>query len=255
MRKCIVVICLVVMAICETSFGFAAEQQELIVSAAASLTNALTEIGTAFEEAEEVKIVFNFAASGELLKQMEQGAPVDVFASANLKFMDDAEAKKLIDPATRKNFAQNSLVLIIPADSKTPIKTVEDVAAAEVQRIAIGDPASVPAGQYAKESLEGYGVWEKVVERFVYGNSVRQVLDYVRRSEVEAGIVFSTDAALEKETVKTVATLDHHAQILYPIAVTTLTEKKDAAARFVEFVVGDAGKAILEKYGFVPVKE
>ena len=255
MRKCIVVICLVVMAICETSFGFAAEQQELIVSAAASLTNALTEIGNVFEEAEQINIVFNFASSGELLKQMEQGAPVDVFASANLKFMDDAEAKKLIDPATRKNFAQNLLVLIIPAESKTPINALEDVAAAEVQRIAIGDPSSVPAGQYAKQSFEGYGIWEKVVDRLVYGNTVRQVLDYVRRGEVEAGIVFATDAALEKDAVKTVATLEHHAPVIYPIAVTTLTEKQEAAAQFVEFVVGDTGKAILEKYGFVPVKE
>jgi len=254
MWKRIVLMCLAVMLISGNSLGFAAEQQELIVSAAASLTNALTEIGTAFEEATQVKIVFNFASSGELLKQMEQGAPVDVFASANLKFMNDAETKKLIDPATRKNFAQNALVLIIPAESNTPIKTVEDVAAAEVQRIAIGDPASVPAGQYAKESLEGYGVWQKVVDRFVYGNTVRQVLDYVRRGEVDAGIVFATDAALEKDAVKTVATLEHHAQVVYPIAVTTLTEKKEAAAQFVEFVVSEKGQAILSKYGFVSMQ-
>ena len=250
MRKCRVVICLVVMAMCGTSLGLAAEQQELIVSAAASLTNALTEIGKAFEETEQINIVFNFASSGELLKQMEQGAPVDVFASANLKFMDDAEAKKLIEPATRRNFAQNLLVLIIPADSKTPLKSVEEMAAAEIQRIAIGDPASVSAGQYAKESLDSYGIWEKVVDRFVYGNTVRQVLDYVRRGEVDAGIVFATDAALEKERVKVVAELEHHTPIVYPIAVTTLTENKEAAAQFVEFVISDKGKKILSQYGF-----
>ncbi len=254
MRRLVLFVCVALMVASGNSFGFAAEQQELIVSAAASLTNALTEIGKAFEETEQINIVFNFASSGELLKQMEQGAPVDVFASANLKFMDDAETKKLIDPATRKNFAQNSLVLIIPADLKMPIQAVEDVAAAEIQRIAIGDPASVPVGQYAKESLEGYGVWEKVVDRFVYGNTVRQVLDYVRRGEVDAGIVFSTDAALEKETVTVVATLEHHAQIVYPIAVTTLTEKKEVATRFVEFVASEKGQEILRQFGFARVE-
>lgn len=252
MRKCVMLVWLAAMAISGYSFAFA-EQQELIVSAASSLTNALTEIGKAIEETEQIKIVLNFASSGELLKQMEQGAPVDVFASANLKFMDDADAKKLIDPATRHNFAQNSLVLIIPSDLKMPIKAVEDVATADVQRVAIGDPESVPAGQYAKESLEGYGVWEKVVDRLVYGNTVRQVLDYVRRGEVDAGIVFATDAALENSEVKTVATLEHHAQVVYPIAVTAASEKKEAAAQFIEFVMSEKGQAILEQFGFEAV--
>ncbi len=254
MRRLVLFVCVALMVVSGNSFGFAAEQHELIVSAAASLTNALTEIGKAFEETESINIVFNFASSGELLKQMEQGAPVDVFASANLKFMDDAATKKLIDPATRQNFTQNSLVLAVPANTNISINAIGDLAAADVQRIAIGDPASVPAGQYAKESLEGYGVWKNVVDRLVYGNTVRQVLDYLRRGEVDAGIVFSTDAALEKETVNVVMELELKTPVLYPIAVTTLTEHKEAAARFVEFVISEKGQEILGKFGFVSMQ-
>ena len=215
----------------------------------------MTDIGKAFEQAEpSVTVTFNFASSGELLQQMIQGAPVDVFISANQKFMDDAQAQQLIIEATRKNFAGNSLVLIIPSDANTSITTVEDLIRTDIQRVAIGDPASVPAGQYAKDAFEGYQIWEKMGGKLIFGSNVRQVLDYVRRGEVDAGVVFLTDAAIETEKVRVVMPLEHHAPILYPLAVTTLTNNADAATRFVEFVRSEKGQAILRQFGFQPVE-
>ena len=233
----------------------ATQEQKIIVSAAASLTNALTEIGNAFEQAEpSVKVTFNFASSGALLQQMAQGAPVDVFISANQKFMDDAQAKQLILQETRKNFAGNAMVLITPSKATVEVKTVKDLGKPEIQRIAIGDPESVPAGQYAKEAFEGYQAWDKIREKLVYGSDVRQVLNYVSRGEVEAGVVFATDALLQKDAVSVVMTLEHHALVVYPLAIAASTTNKDAATRFTEFVMGEKGQEILRQFGFTQVE-
>ncbi len=253
MRKLLLVVCLVVMVLSGYDVAFAEEQQELIVSAAASLTNAMEEIGKVFEETTSISVTFNFASSGALFQQLAQGAPADVYASANQKFMNQAEEQQLILSEARHDFAENALVLAMPADAQPPVKGVEDLTTDEIQHIAIGDPASVPAGQYAKEALEGYAVWDQIVDKLVLGSTVRQVLDYLRRGEVEAGIVFSTDAALEKDTVTVVEELEHHALIRYPIAVTAATDKQEAALRFVEFVLSDPGQDILHQFGFTSV--
>lgn len=138
--------------------------QEIIVSAGVGMANAMTEIGKAFKQSDpSVKVTFNFASAGELLQQMAQGAPVDVFIPASQKFMDDAQAKQLIIPATRKDFTRNALALIAPA-ANASVTTLADLLKPEVKRVAIGDPASVPAGQYAKEAFEGEQMWEKLGE-------------------------------------------------------------------------------------------
>lgn len=256
MRKFFMVVSIVVSTLFCGMHGVSAEErQEIIVSAAASLTNAMEAIGNAFEEMSGIHITLNFASSGVLFKQLEQGAPADVYASANQTFMNQAEEKGLIAADTRHDFAKNSLVLATPSDVDMAVTSVQDLVKPEVERIAMGDPAIVPAGQYAQESLEGYGVWDKLTDRVIYGNSVRQVLDYLRRGEVDAGIVFSTDAALEKETVRVVAGLGHHAQILYPIAVTSEAQEHEHAVQFVEFVLSADGQAILQQFGFKPVNE
>lgn len=226
-------------------------EQELIVSAAASLTDAFNEVGKKFESANPgTKVVFNFAASGVLLQQIAKGAPVDVFASADQKTMDQALEKNLIIPNTRQDFVSNQLVLVLPQGAKTTVKTLQDLTAKDIAKIALGNPDSVPAGRYAQEALTRAGLWEELKPKFIFGESVRQVLDYVSRGEVDAGFVFATDAAVAKDHVKVAFEAPTLKPITYPISVTASTEKKDLAKRFVEFVLGEQGREILSKYGF-----
>lgn len=225
--------------------------QELIVSAAASLTNAFGEIGKKFESANPgTKIVFNFAASGALLQQIDKGAPVDVFASADQKTMDQATEKKLIVPETRKDFVKNELVCIIPSVSKAQVKELKGLTAQGIGKIALGNPETVPAGRYAREVLENEGLWEQLKPRFVFGESVRQVLDYVVRGEVDAGFVFATDAVVAKERVKVALEAQKHKPITYPISVVGSTKNKDLAKRFVDFVLSGEGQEVLARHGF-----
>ena len=226
-------------------------QDELIVSAAASLTNAFEELGKAYEKAGPgAKLTFNFGASGALLQQIDKGAPVDVLATADQKTMDQAEKGGLILPETRKNFVRNELVLIVPSDGKVPVKDLNDLTAKEVTKIALGNPDAVPAGRYAQEVMTAEGIWESLSSKLILGNNVRQVLDYVSRGEVDAGIVFSTDAVQAKDKVKVVCNLEKHQPILYVIAAVKATKKKEAAQRFVDFVMSETGQGILARYGF-----
>jgi molybdate transport system substrate-binding protein len=225
--------------------------QELTVSAAASLTNAFPEIGKVFEKQHPgTKIIYNFAASGPLLQQIAQGAPVDVFASADQKTMNQAQEKKLIVPATRKNFVSNRLVLIVPIDSKLTVSGLKDLTGPQVKRVAVGNPTTVPAGRYTKEALEKAGLWDKLSPKFILAESVRQVLDYVSRGEVDTGFVYSTDAAIAKGKVKVIQTVTEHAPILYPIAVTESTGKQALAQSFVDFVLGPGAQDFFSKFGF-----
>jgi molybdate transport system substrate-binding protein len=229
----------------------AAADQELIISAAASLTNAMKEVVAQFNTTHPgIKAAYNFAASGVLLQQMAKGAPVDVFAAADQKTMNQAQEKQLIVPASRKNFVSNRLVLIVPKDSKLALSGLKSLTDPAVKRVAVGNPTTVPAGRYAKEALTSARLWDKLAPKFVLAESVRQVLDYVRRGEVDAGLVYSTDAAFAKGKVKVVQTVTEHAPILYPIAVTAGTDKNAAAESFVDFVVSPAAQAIFQKFGF-----
>lgn len=226
-------------------------EQELTVSAAASLTNAFSEIGNKFESANPgTTIILNFAASGPLLQQIEQGAPVDVFASADQKTMDQAKEKSLILNDSRKDFVSNGLVLIVPAASKISIKSVQDLTGKDVTKIALGKPETVPAGRYTREALTNEGLWESLGPKFIPGDTVRQVLDYVGRGEVDAGFVFATDAAVAKDKVRIIATMEKHKPIVYPVAVVAATQKKELSQRFIDFVLSEEGQEILSKYGF-----
>jgi molybdate transport system substrate-binding protein len=227
--------------------------QELIVSAAASLTNALKEVAGQFEKTHPgTKIVCNFAASGPLLQQIAQGAPVDVFASADQKTMNQAQEKGLIVPASRKNFVSNTLVLIAPENPGLPLAGLGDLASPDVKRVALGNPATVPVGRYTQEALTKAGLWETLKPKFIYGESVRQVLDYVSRGEVDAGFVFATDAAIGKGQVKTVVEVQGHQPIIYPLALVAASQKKDLAQDFLDFVLSPAAQVFFKKYGFGP---
>ncbi len=236
--------------------------EEIIVSAAASLTNVMTEISHCFETRNPgITLTCNFASSGSLVQQMDHGAPIDVFASASVYHMERAESKDLINRPTKKIFATNQLVLIVPLQSNVSINDLPDLRAPEFKKIAIGHPETVPAGRYAKIFLEKYGLWETLYDRLVYANSVRQVLDYVRRGEVDAGFVYKTDIrrlnARNKTTggngaggVKTKLDAEKSLNILYPIAVTRMTKHHATAVRFCEFVNSPSCRKILSSYGF-----
>ena len=225
--------------------------QELTVSAAASLTNAFPEIGQLFEKQHPgTKIIFNFAASGPLLQQIAQGAPVDVFASADRKTMDQAQEKGLIVPASRKNFVSNTLVLIVPQASRLALSGPKDLVSAAVKRVAVGNPANVPAGRYTEKALTQAGLWETLQPKLIMGESVRQVLDYVSRGEVDAGLVYATDAAIAKGKVKTVAQVRGHQPIVYPVALVAASPKQALAQEFLNCLFAPDSVAILSKYGF-----
>ncbi|OGR35988.1 MAG: molybdate ABC transporter substrate-binding protein [Desulfovibrionales bacterium GWA2_65_9] len=227
-----------------------AQAAEIIVSAAGSLTNAFDAVKRNFEAAYPgVSVVTNYGASGALLKQMESGAPVDVFASADQKTMDEAVAKGLVDRATRRDFARNSMVLVIPADSKLNLKSAQDLARPSVARIALGNPDVVPAGRYAKEFLELSGQWVGPTQKYIFGNNVRQVLDYVTRGEVDAAFVFATDAMQAGAKVRVLQAADGKTPALYPVAISA-TSKKPGAKVFVDYLQSAEGQRILSTFGF-----
>ncbi|MCB5363861.1 molybdate ABC transporter substrate-binding protein [Pusillimonas sp. CC-YST705] len=225
--------------------------QTLIVSAAASLTNAFKEINTQFEKAHPgVNIEMTTGASGSLLQQIQQGAPADLFASADQTTMDRAASQNLIDPATRTDFVTNSLVLIVPSQSESKVESVDALKDASIQRIAIGKTDTVPVGRYTKQALEASGDWETLSPKYIPSDNVRQVLDYVARGEVDAGFVYRTDAALMADKVKVVATPKTHAPITYPIAVIAATKEPAVAKQYIQYLSSDAAREALARYGF-----
>ena len=229
----------------------AAADREITVSAAASLQSAFVDIGKQFEAAQPgIKVVFNFGSSGQLVQQISKGAPADVLATADLDTMDRADQKNLIVRGTRANFASNTLVLVAPVEGSSAVSSIQDLRGDSVRRIALGKPESVPAGQYAKEGLELEGLWGPLQSRIVFGQNVRQVLDYVARGEVDAGFVYATDARLMKARVKEVAPIRVQRPILYPIAAVKGSGKETAARRFIEMVTSESGQRILAQYGF-----
>lgn len=229
----------------------AAHATDLVVSAASSLTDAFQAVGKAYEAKHpDTHVVLNFAASDVLLRQIASGAPADVFASADQTAMDKAATASAIDPATRKDFASNRLVLIVPHDSTASIGTPGDLKAPGVKRVAYGDPASVPVGRYTKAALEAQGLWEAVSAKGVLAQNVRQSLDYVARGEVDAGFVFATDAAIMKDKVKVAATVPTPKPITYPIAVVAGSKQPKDAAMFEAFVQSAEGRRILAGFGF-----
>jgi molybdate transport system substrate-binding protein len=229
----------------------AAQAADLTVSAAASLTNAFRELGPAFEAQHPgTQVVFNFAASDALLAQIAKGAPADVFASADQEAMDRADAQKVLVAGTRRNFVANTLVMVVPSDSKLALAAMADLRRPEVKKVAIGNPAGVPVGRYAKGSLEAAKLWAAVEPKAVMAQSVRQALDYVARGEVEAGFVYATDAAIMKDKVKVVATIPTESPITYPVAAVAGSPNPEAARKFLDFVMTPAAQAVLARYGF-----
>lgn len=234
------------------SAGFGtALASELTVSAAASLTNVFKDIAQSYEAQNPgTKVLLNFAGSGALLQQMAKGAPVDVFASADQETMDRAEKEGLVRAADRKDFVRNKLVLIVPADAKTMPARLADLGQANITRVAIANPASVPVGRYSQTALEAANLWSAMQAKAINTQNVRQSLDYVARGEVDAGFVYATDAAIMKDKVKVAFEVPLETVILYPIAKTVASSNTAAATSFINYLATPAAQDIFSKYGF-----
>ena len=229
------------------------EPVELMIAAAASLTDVTAEIVEAYKvEAPNVKLTFTYGASGALQTQIEEGAPVDIFMSAAQKQMDALEEKALLLDGSRINLLENKVVMIVPVDSALGLVRFENLAKDDVKTVAIGDPASVPAGQYAEEVLTSLGIKDKVFDKANLGTDVRQVLTWVENGEVEAGIVYATDAATtDKVKVVCEAPADSVKKIIYPVAILKAAANAEAAQGFIDYLKTPDIAALFVKYGFI----
>jgi molybdate transport system substrate-binding protein len=231
------------------------DAEEVVLSAAVSMKDVLEELGRGFVAARPgVTLRYNFGSSGELQKQIEAGAPIDVFVSAGERQMDELERKGLIVGATRRVFARNVLTVVKPADSTVDIARPSDLLDARITKIVIGNPRTVPAGQYAEESLRALGLWDRLRPRLVFSENVRQALDYVARGEVDAGFVYTTDVAVRAGKVKEAfrPAEDTYRPVLYPAAVVRGGKQAALGQAFVDLLVGREGRAVLVRFGFQP---
>ncbi|MTJ09834.1 molybdate ABC transporter substrate-binding protein [Anabaena sp. UHCC 0204] len=224
----------------------------LLISAAASLKDVLEEIKPLYQQSKSnVNISYNFGSSGALQQQIEQGAPADMFISAAKRQVDALEQKGLLVAGTRNIIAKNRLVLIVPKNV-VGVSSFYNLRDAKIKKIVIGEPRSVPAGQYAKQVLEKLKIWENVKPKLVFANNVRQVLASVETGNADAGLVYITDAKISNQ-VKIVVAADekYHSPIIYPLAVVKRSKNIDAAKNFSQFLSSEQAKKVFKKYGFV----
>lgn len=229
-----------------------AQSSTLLIAAAASLKESLEALDPVFEKANPgIKVNYNFAASGPLQQQIEQGAPVDLFISAATKQMDALQQKNLILTETRRNLLSNSLVLVVLRNSTLGLMDFKQLTNANVKKISVGEPRSVPAGQYAKEVFKNLGILEQLRPKLVYGNSVRNVLGTVESGNADAGVVYATDAKISNQ-VKQVATAPAklHTPIVYPMAIISASRHQAAARTYAQFLTGRDARAVFKQYGF-----
>lgn len=224
---------------------------DIVVAAASSLSGAFSELAVKYERQHPgTRVVTSFAASDIVQRQIVNGAPVDIFASADQIAMDRAAEAGAIVPGSRLNFARNTIVLIVPTDNPRNIESVSDLVSDSVTRVGVGNPDIVPAGRYARSALRAAGVWRATAQKRVLGQNVRQVLAYVARGEVDAGLVFATDAAIMPDKVSVVASFYPDDPVLYPIALVERPGRNPEAHELLAYIASDAGQAVLAKYGF-----
>jgi molybdate transport system substrate-binding protein len=228
----------------------ASGKTELIISAAASLKDSLDEIEKLYEKQHtDIDLTLNYGSSGTLQKQIEQGAPADVFLSAGAKQLDALVKAKLI--GDHKTLLKNELVMVVPTDSKLTFNTVRQLTGKSIKKIAIGQPESVPAGQYAKEMLTTRQVWDTLKDKYVYAKDVRQVLTYVETGNVDVGFVYKTDALTsDKVRIALHIASGLHSAIVYPAGVVKESKHAAEAKAFYTYLQSDKAGAVFEKYGF-----
>lgn len=225
----------------------------LTISAAASLTNAMGEIKTLYKkEKPNVTINYNFGASGALQQQIEQGASADLFFSAATKQMDILQKKGLILDETKVNLLGNSVVLVVKSDSTSDVSDFKDLVNDKTKKIALGEPKTVPVGQYSEEIFTSLGILDKIKTKVVYGKDVKEVLTWVETGNVDAGVVYGTDAKVSKK-VKVVALADknlYKTPVVYPVAVVKASKNVDDTKNFIKFLGSDKAKEVFASYGF-----
>lgn len=224
---------------------------QITVSAAISLTDALEDIKTQYEADHDVSVNFNFGSSGKLAQQIEQGAPSDLFFSANQEWMDTLEDEKVIDTGIRSDITENNLVVIAQQDSSIELSAISDIEPSELDKTAVGNPDSVPAGKYTKQALKHVDMWDSIQDQVVLAKDVRQVLTYVESGNTDIGFVYGSDARISDQ-VKVVTKVGDktHDPIIYPAAVVNDSEEKNAAKNFLDYLTTDDAQTIFEKYGF-----
>ncbi len=229
--------------------------EELVIFGATSLTDALTEVSQRFGTVQNVKVYCNFAGSSTLQRQIEKGAPADVFISASPKHMDALQGKGLLYEDSRRAILKNRLVLVVPINSPLTMTNVELLAQNAIRRIAIGEPNSVPAGIYGREALTHLGVWTTIQSKLIPSADVRATLAYVESGEVDVGVVYQTDAAISKKTsIIYQFPSSSHSPIVYPAAVLRNTGHKVFAQAFLQYLQAPEAASIFEKHGFSVVK-
>ena len=228
------------------------KQEEIYILAAASMTDAIQEIGANYEkEHKNIKLVYSFGSSGALQTQIEQGAPADVFISAAQKQMNVLDQKDLLDKSTRKDLVENKIVLIVPKESNLKIDSFSDLASDKVTKIALGEPKAVPVGQYSEEIFSNLNILDNVKSKAVYASDVRQVLSWIETGEVDCGLVYATNAAIsDKVKVLFEAPSDTHKPIIYPVAMLKSSSHQEEAKDFINYLTNNESKTVLEKYGF-----
>ena len=232
-----------------------AEPIELHVSAAASLTDAMNELAALYaKDNPNVKIIFNFGASGALQQAIENGGETDLFFSAAQKQMNALEEKGELAEGTRRDLLRNEVVLIVPIDSDKNLNSFDDLTRADVEKIALGEPKGVPVGQYSEEIFTALNILDAVKAKAVYGSDVRQVLAWTETGEADCGVVYATDAAIsDKVKVICAAPEGSHKPVIYPAAAIKSSKNLDAAKKFLDFTGSDAAKGVFGKYGFTSI--
>lgn len=232
--------------------GVTVHAAQLTVHAATSLIDALKEIAPTYEKESGDKLQFNFGASSALARQIEEGAPADVFFSADEAKVDSLDKKGLLISGTRHSLLSNLLVIVVPADATVTPKSAADLARPEVKRLALAETLTVPAGIYAREYLEKLGLWETIKEKVIPTENVRATLAAVGSGNVNAGIVYRTDALISgkvKVAVEVAAT--EGPKISYPVAVVKASREPERAKKFAEYLAGPAARLVFEKFGFI----
>lgn len=225
---------------------------EVNVFAAASLADALREIAASYEKSSGDKIVLNLGASSTLARQIQEGAPADLFLSADEAKMNSLEKKGLLLAGTRKSVLSNTLVIVVPVDSNAKISSAADLAAASIRAIALAEPQTVPAGIYAKEYLQKLGLWRKVIDRVIPTENVRAALAAVESGNVDAGIVYKTDAGISKKVRVAYEVPQAEGPVIsYPFAVLAGSDKREAARKFLAHLASPAALDVFRKYGFL----